>query len=312
MGVAAVISFSEVRASRPWQRLRDALHVRLEPWLERWQEHVPTPHTRGAEVAAAGWQWRPERTGGLREPLVAHAPCGALPRPEARCPPGERRGTARPVVSRTVEPLVGPGHVERPDCDGPSGCGGMSPCDRALACAPGRRPLEGHQAAAQVALERPEEEAQTRCRALPGVALGRERRQTWVPQAAAGRTVLDVAPSWEERARRMAALAPGRWRRPVVGLGRDGADGPTRPASARERHAGPRPARARRASWHGQGRAAKGVRFSRRDDERRVHLLRWHQGPTAAHLGAALQPVTEAGVMPQEQGRRCVVGEGAC
>lgn len=188
----------------------------------------------------------------------------------------------------------------------------MSPCDRALACAPGRRPLEGHQAAAQVALERPEEEAQTRCRALPGVALGRERRQTWVPQAAAGRTVLDVAPSWEERARRMAALAPGRWRRPVVGLGRDGADGPTRPASARERHAGPRPARARRASWHGQGRAAKGVRFSRRDDERRVHLLRWHQGPTAAHLGAALQPVTEAGVMPQEQGRRCVVGEGAC
>ena len=45
MGVAAVISFSEVRASSPWQSLRDALHVRLEPWLERWHEHVPTPHT---------------------------------------------------------------------------------------------------------------------------------------------------------------------------------------------------------------------------------------------------------------------------
>jgi len=162
-----------------------------------------------------------------------------------------------------------------------------------------------------VALERPDEEAQTRCRALSGVALGRARLQTWVHQAAAGRTVLEVAPAWEERARRMAALAPGRWRRPVVGLGRDGADGPTRPASARERHAGPRPARARRASWHGQGRAATGVRFARSDDERLGHLLRGPQGQTAAHLGAALQPVTEAGGMPHEQGRLWVVGEGA-
>jgi hypothetical protein len=90
----------------------------------------------------------------------------------------------------------------------------------------------------------PSEEAQTLFSDLTGVELGSERLHTCVPQAAEGLTVLDVAPSREDMARRLEALATGRWRRPVVGLGIDEAYVPTRPASARERPGGPRHSRA--------------------------------------------------------------------
>jgi hypothetical protein len=187
----------------------------------------------------------------------------------------------------------------------------MSPFDGALALAPGRPQRAGPQAAAQRAIEKPSEEAQTRCSDLPGVALGSERLQTFVPQAAEGRTVLDVAPARAAMARRIAERATGRLRRPVGGLGLEGASGPTRPDSARERQSGPRHSRARRASWHGQWREAKGLRFSRIDAERIGPLLRWHQGHHEAPRGAALPPVQEAGVLPQDQGRLWVVCEGA-
>ena len=311
MGLAEVISLSEVRASSQWQRLRDDLHIRFDQWLDRLQEHLPNPQTSLAEVTAAVWQLRQELTGGLSETIVAQAQSGELTRQYARCPQCDRRLAARPVVSRTVQTMVGPVHVERPSFYCPSGCGGMYPFDRALAFAPGRTQLDVQQAAAQVALEMPYEEAQTLCSDLTGVALGSERLHTFVHQAAAGLTVLDVAPSRDDIARRIAEMATGRLRRPVLVLGIDGAYVPTRPESARERQSGQRHSRARRASWHGQWREAKGFRFSLIDDERIVHLLSWHQVQNEEQLGEALQQVTEAGVIPQDQVRLCVVCDGA-
>jgi hypothetical protein len=133
MGLAEVLSFSEVRASSQWQRRRDDLHIRFAQWLERLQEPWPHPHTSLAEVTAAVWRLRQALTGGRSETMVAHAHSGELPRQYARCPPCERRLTARPGVARTVQTMVGPVPVERPSFYGTSGCGGMSPLDRALA-----------------------------------------------------------------------------------------------------------------------------------------------------------------------------------
>jgi hypothetical protein len=311
MGLAEVISLSEVRASSQWQRLRDDLHSRFDQWLDRLQEQLPNPPTSLAEVTEAVWQLRQELTGGLSETIVAHAHSGELTRQYTRCPQCDRRLTARPVVSRTVQTMVGPVQVARPYFYCTSGCGGMYPFDRALALAPGRTQLDVQQAAAQVAIEMPYEAAQTLCSDLTGVALGSERLHTFVHQAAEGLTILDVAPSRDDMARRIEAMATGRLRRPVVVLGIDGAYVPTRPESARERQAGQRRSRARRASWHGQWRDAKGLRFSLLDDERIVHLLSWHQGQNEEQLGAALQQITEAGLIPQDRVRLCVVCDGA-
>ena len=58
----------------------------------------------------------------------------------------------------------------------------------------------------------------------------------------------------------------------------------------------------RRASWHGQWREAKGFRFYLIDDERIVHLLSWHPVQNEEQLGAALQQVKEAGLIPRSSG----------
>src|SRR5215510_1999609 len=84
-----------------------------------------------------------------------------------------------------------------------------------------------------------------------------------------------------------------------------------RPDSARQRQEGQRLCRARRASWHGQWRDAKGCRFYLIDDERILHVLRWPQVQDAAQLGDALKQSKEAGVIPADQVRLGVVCDGA-
>ena len=311
MGSAQGISLSEVRASNQWQRLRDDLHTRFDQWLDRLQEQLPNPHTRLAEVTEAVWQLRQELTGGLSETIVEHAHRGELTRQSARCPQCHRQLPARPVVARTVETMVGPVHVERPYFYCPSGCGGVYPLDQVLDLAPGRKQLDVQQAAAQVATEMPYEEAHTLCSDLTGVPLGSERLHTFVHQAAEELSVLDVAPSRQEIAQRMEEMAAGGFRRPVLVLGIDGAYVPTRPDSARQRQEGQRHCRSRRASWHGQWRDAKGFRFYLINDERIVHVLSWHQVQNEEQLGDALTQVKEAGVIPEEQVRLCVVCDGA-
>jgi hypothetical protein len=113
---------------------------------------------------------------------------------------------------------------------------------------------------------------------------GSERLHSMTNHVGAGLTVLDVAPSRQEMERRIAAVAAGRFRRPVLVLGIDGAYVPTRPDSAREPCAGRRGKRARRTQWRGQWRDAKGFRFSLLDGERIVHVLSWHQVQTKRNL----------------------------
>jgi hypothetical protein len=99
--------------------------------------------------------------------------------------------------------------------------------------------------------------------------------------------VLDVAPSREQIDARIAQVAAGKWRRPVVVLGIDGADAPTRPEHARGRRPGQKHQRARRPTWKGQWREVKGFGFYLIDGERIVHLLSWHQIQNEAEVGEA-------------------------
>jgi hypothetical protein len=311
MGCAEVISLSEVRASTQWQRLRHALHARFDQWLDRFEEPLPDPKASLAEVTEAVWKLRQDLTGSLSETIVEQAHVGERTRQYAYCPQCGRRLRARPLDPRTVETMVGPVQVERPYFYGTSGCGGVSPFAEVVDLVPGCKQLDVQKAAAQLAFEMPYEEAQTLFSDLTGVQLGSERLHTFTHQAAEGLTVLDVAPSRDASERRIEEMAAGRFRRPVLVLGSDGAYVPTRPDSARERRPGQRLSRARRASWRGQWRDAKGFRFSLMDAERIVHLRSWHQVHNEAQLGTALEQVKKVGVIPEEQVRLCVVCDGA-
>lgn len=152
---------------------------------------------------------------------------------------------ARELVCRTVETMVGPVQLERPYFYCRACRSGVYPLDEVLGLVPGRKQLDMQKAGATLVTEVPYDEAQTLFGALTGVPVGSERIHTLTNQVAQALTVLDVAPPREEIKRRVAAVAAGRWRRPVVVLGIDGAYVPTRPVSARERRPGPRGKRAR-------------------------------------------------------------------
>jgi hypothetical protein len=112
------------------------------------------------------------------------------------------------------------------------------PFDEVLELSPGRRQLDVQQAAGTLVTEVPYDEVQRLCVALTGVGTGSERMPMCANHVAEGVTVLDVALSCDAIARRIAEVAVGRFCRPVVVLGMDGAYGPTRPEKARGRRPG--------------------------------------------------------------------------
>jgi hypothetical protein len=260
MGCAEVISFDEVRARKQWSTLRQQLHERFAQWLDTLEQAWQEPPATLSEVTATVWALRQQRTGGLTETVVAHAHASARQRTQARCPQWARGLTVHEHVRRTVETMVGPVALERPYVYCRSCRVGLYPLDDALGVVSGCQQLDVQQAAVQLVPAVPYDTAQALFGALTGLHVGSERMPTRTNQVAEGLPVLDVAPSRQEIARRIAEVAAGRLRRPVLVLGSDGAYVPTRPDSARASQQGRRHTRAKRARWRGQWRDAKGWR----------------------------------------------------
>ena len=218
---------------------------------------------------------------------------------------------ARGVVTRTLETLVGEVELARPYfyC---VPCGqGFAPVDAALGVAPGRKQFDMQQAAAKLTAEVPYETAQELFRELTGAELSTACMHELTNGMAEGLSVLDVAPAREEILAKIAAVAAGRRWRPIGVLAIDGADLPTRPEEAKGRRPGRKKQRAKRAHWQGQWREAKGFRFYLVDADRIVHILSWHQIQDHDELFAALKQVKEAGLIPEDHLRLCVVADGA-
>jgi hypothetical protein len=143
--------------------------------------------------------------------------------------------------------------------------------------------------AVDLATEMPYETASAMLERLSGIAVSSERVHTLSNQVAEGLSVLDVAPSRDAIDQRVAQVAAGRFRRPVLVLGIDGAYVPSRPESARGRRPGQARYRARRARWRHAWYEAKGFRFYLLDDDRIVHVLSWHQVQSENEVGKALK-----------------------
>lgn len=311
MGCAEVISFAKVRASKQWDQLRQALHDRFDQWLDRLEEELPEAETTLAQLSDLVWQLRQDLTGGLTETLLSHAHASEQSRKQAPCPQCDRLLTARPAAARTVETLVGPVQLERPYFYCCQCRQGRYPFDEVVGLSAGRIQLDVQQAAAELAIELPYETASAMFTRLSGVGVSSERLHTLTNQVAEGLSVLEVAPSREEIDRRVAQVAAGRFRRPVLVLGLDGAYVPSRPESARGSRPGRARKRARRARWTHEWREAKGFRFYLLDGERIVHVLSWHQIQSEAELGEALKEIKDAGLIPEETVRLWVIGDGA-
>ena len=311
MGCAEIISFDEVRARKHWTTLRQRLHERFDRWLDQLETALPEGEPTLGQVSATIWALRQQLTGGVAETIVHHTYHEEQDRSQMPCPTCARLLPARGPVPRGVETMVGLVELERPYfyCQG---CrAGSYPLDEVLGVRAGRMQPDVQQAAVDLATEVPYETAARLFGQLSGLAVSRERMHTFTHQVAEGLSVVEVVPSREEIDRRVAQIAAGRLRRPVLVLGIDGAYVPSRPESARGRRPGQARHRARRARWRHEWREAKGFRFYLLDGERIVHVLSWHQVQTEEALGEALQQVKDAGVIPEETVRLCVIGDGA-
>ncbi|MBI3302823.1 MAG: ISKra4 family transposase [Deltaproteobacteria bacterium] len=311
MGAAAVISLAEVRERKQRAEVRQQLHEQFDHWLDTLEEHVKEPKPTLEQLTRAVWALRQELTGQLSTALVEQRYRAEQAQHHAPCPQCGQQVAARGVVPRTLETLVGAVELARPYfyC---VPCGqGFAPLDTALGVAPGRKQFDVQQAAAKLAAEVPYETAQELLTELTGVGLSTARMHELTNTVAEGLSVLDVTPPRQEILAKIAAVAEGRRWRPIGVLAIDGADLPTRPEEAKGRRPGRKKHRAKRAHWQGQWREAKGFRFYLVDDDRIVHLLSWHQIQTDEELFAALRHVKEAGLIPEDPLRLCVVADGA-
>src|SRR5512134_184816 len=311
MGCAEVISLDQVRARKHWTTLRQRLHERFDQWLDQLESALPEVSPTLGQVSETVWTLRQQLTSGVAEMIVQHTHQEEQHRPHMPCPTCARRLTARGPVHRCVETLVGTIELERPYFYCPGCREGSYPLDEVLDVSAGRIQRDVQQAAVDLATEVPYETASTLFGRLSGVTVSSERMHTLTHQVAEGLSVVEVAPSREEIDRRVRQVAAGRFRRPVLVLGMDGASVPSRPESARGRRPGQARCWARRARWRHEWREAKGFRFYLLDGERIVQVLSWHQVQTEEELGEALQQVKDAGVIPDESVRLCVIGDGA-
>ena len=166
-------------------------------------------------------------TGSLTEAIVDFGHRFEFMRQQIVCKTCQCLVTARPLVPRTVETMVGSVRLERPYFYCRVCREGSYPLDEALGLTPGSYQLDVQKAAARLVIETSYDEAKTLFHDLTGVHLGSERMHTLTNRAAEGLSVLDIAPSREQIDERIAKAAAGKWRRPVVVLGIDGEASPT-------------------------------------------------------------------------------------
>lgn len=310
--VLALLESGE-ETGQAWVRAqtRRELHECFDLWLDALEEAMKEEPPSLEVLTRAVWARRQELTAQVTEVLVRQRHAQALGQKNAPCPHCGRLLPARGLVSRTVETLVGEVALERPyfyclECKQ-----GFYPLDAALELAERRKQWDIQETGARLAAEVPFETAQELFSQLTGLSLSDHTTHAVVGEVGRGLGVLEVSPTAEEIAQRVASVAQGQKQPPIMVLAIDGAHVPTRPPEAKGPGKGRKRQRARRARWHGEWKEAKGFRFYLVDKERIVHVLSWHQIQKDVQVGEALRQVKEAGLIPEEQVRLCVIGDGA-
>ena len=218
-----------------------------------------------------------------------------------QCPRCRRRTKAMKKIEREVLTLIGPIKLKRPYFYCHHCKYGFFPLDEALGLSEHKIQPDIQELEAWLAAEMPYETAAETLQRCAGIKISDRHIHEIANEMAQDLQVLDVCPDKEEIHRQIEKLSKGRFRRPVLMIGLDGAHAPTRPEpSARK---GPR--------GKGEWKEVKGFRMYLLDHERIVHLLSWHQIKDDKELAADLVRIKQAGLIPEQKVRICVIGDGA-
>ncbi len=204
-------------------------------------------------------------------------------------------------VKREVETTIGIIALYRPYfyCHR---CGtGFYPLDTALGLCSGRTQWDIQELETWLSAEMPYETASETLERCTGIKRSNCHLHEVANEVAADLDILDVCPEKAEILSKINQLADGKFRRPVLMVGIDGAHGPMRPEPS------PRSGKRGKGEW----KEVKGFRIYLLGDERIVHLISWHQVMSDKELAADFSKIKQAGLIPEDKVRICVIGDGA-
>lgn len=311
---AAVLPLWSYSVPRCAPGFRQQLHQQVDFFLDDLEAEMDS--SQGTlpsllELSTLVRQQRGTLTGSILQAYVSQRYGAYLAQTQADCPGCGGGLSARPTRARTVETLVGPLTLERPYfyCEG---CRqGFYPLDQALGLSTHRKQYDIQQAASALAVEMPFREAAAWMRQWTDGPISDEVLHGMVQQVGVPLTLLEVCPTPAQVQECIAQVGAGKKWQPILVIAIDGATVPTRPEQAKGKRSGRKKVRASRARWKGEYREAKGFRVFLVEEERIRHLISWHQIQTEEQLGQGLQQLQEAGLIPEEQVRLCVVADGA-
>jgi len=220
----------------------------------------------------------------------------------SHCPHCRRRIKAgAQKVKREITTLIGSVVLYRPYFYCKSCRYGFYPLDEALGLSERKIQPDVQEIEAWLTSEMPYETVSETMKRCTGIDLSNHHSHDVTNEMARDLDVLDVSPCKDEIHRRVEQASCGKFRRPILMIGLDGAYAPTRPEpSARKGKRG-----------KGEWQEVKGFRLYLLDGKRINHLISWHQIKDDKELAVDLLKIKDAGLIPEDKVRICVIGDGA-
>ena len=225
-----------------------------------------------------------------------------LEQSHCECPLCDRVIKAKPEkVRREIDTVIGSVTLYRPYFYCLSCSFGFYPLDEALGLSRRKAQSDIHELEAWLAAEIPYETVSEALERCAGIQFSNHHVHDVVNEIAGDVQLLDVCPDKTEIHQKIEKLSAGRFRRPVLMIGIDGAHAPTRPE--------PSPRKGKRGK--GEYKEVKGFRIYLLDDNQIVHLISWHQIKSDKELANDLSKIKQAGLIPENKVRICLIGDGA-
>jgi hypothetical protein len=217
------------------------------------------------------------------------------------CPQCKRVLKRRGMHKRSVETMAGAIELERPYFYCAHCSLGIYPLDEALELSPAIKQDDIQSVGVFLATEVSYGVASETYHRCTGQEFCEHGLHQSVNRVAEGLGILDVCPSRAEVEEKIAQIGEGKRWRPVMMMTLDGAQEPVRPEPS------PRKGKRGKGDW----KEVKGFRLYLIDEDRIEHLISWHQMGDNHKIADALRTIKEAGLIPIEKVRLCVVADGA-
>jgi hypothetical protein len=254
-----------------------------------------------SDISSALFSRKADLLGQMMSAFIQKCHSELLRQEQSVCPQCRRVLKRRGMHKRSIETMAGAIELERPYFYCAHCSLGIYPLDEALQLSPAIKQDDIQSVGVFLATEVSYEVASETYRRCTGQGFSEHALHESVNRVAEGLDILDVCPTKGEVEEKIARTATGKRWRPVMMLTADGAQEPVRPEPS------PRKGKRGKGDW----KEVKGFRIYLLDEDRIEHLISWHQMGSHHELAEALKTIKEAGLIPEEKVRLCVVADGA-